>query len=141
PGPHGPAMEIIYSKAANALDTSGAGDSAAFAIAQPASVLELTFEEGARMLSIIARAVLIRRHHDIQLWLAGELQKFLPHQILLSAWGDFARPNLRFDVTSSIPGVRTSALARCPIDDLVHECYRHWIAGGRRPCRLRTSAL
>lgn len=134
-------MDISYSKAANTLDTSGARDSAAFTIAQPPSVLELTAEEGARMLSIIARAVLIRRHHDIQLWLAGELQKFLPHQILLSAWGDFARPSLRFDVTSSIPGVRTSALARCPVDDLVHECYRRWVAGGRRPCLLKMSDL
>lgn len=134
-------MEIIYSKAVNSLDTPAARDSGSLAIPQPASVLQLTAEEGARMLSIIARAVLIRRHHDIQVWLAGELQKFLPHQILLSAWGDFARPNLRFDVTSSVPGVRTRALAHCPIDDLVHECYRHWISGGRRPCLLMMSDL
>ena len=134
-------MDTIYSKVPNTLDTSGASDSALLASAQPASVLQLTSEEGARLLSIMARAALIRRHEDIRAWLANEVHQFLPHHILICAWGDFARPNLRFDVTSSIPGVRTSALARCPIDDLVHECYGKWLAGGRRPCLLEASDL
>jgi len=134
-------MEISYSKAPNNLDKPGARDSTLLASAQPASVLELTAEEGARLLSIISRAALIRRHEDIRAWLANEVQQFLPHQILICTWGDFARPNLRFDLTSSIPGVRTSALARCPIDDFVHECYGQWLAGGRRPCLLKISDL
>jgi transcriptional regulator EpsA len=134
-------MEILYSRTPSGLNAPGASDSAPLAAAQQTSVLELTAEEGARLLGIIARAALIRRHHDIQLWLAGELQKFLPHQILVSAWGDFARWDLRFDITSGMHGVRTSALARCRIDDLVRECYHQWVAGGRQPRVLRMSDL
>lgn len=134
-------MEILYSKAPSNVSAPGASDSAPLEAAQQASALELTAEEGARMLSIIARAVLIKRHHDILLWLAGELQHFLPHQILICAWGDFARGDLRFDLASSMPGVRTSELARCPIHDFVRECYQQWLDGGRQPRLLKPADI
>src|SRR6266849_5673475 len=129
-------METLQSKA-----PEGASDSAPLPAGHPASVLQLTAEEGARLLRVISRAALIRRHQDIYLWLAGELQEFLPHRILIAAWGDFARWNLRFDLASGIPGVRTGELARCPIDDFVRECYGRWVTGGRQPLLLKTPGL
>ena len=129
-------MEMLESKA-----PEGVSENAPMAAAPRVSVLQLTADEGARLLRIISRAALIRRHQDIHLWLAGELQQFLPHQVLISAWGDFARWNLSFDLTSGIAGVRTSELARCPIDDFVRECYRQWLAGGRQPLVLKTADI
>jgi transcriptional regulator EpsA len=129
-------MEILQAKA-----PESASDSAPLPARQPASALQLTAEEGARLLRIISCAGLIGRHQDIYLWLAGELQEFLPHRILISAWGDFAHGNLRFDLASGLPGVRTGELARCSIDDFVRECYGRWVTGGRQPLLLKTPGV
>lgn len=127
-------METFQSTALH-MDPPGGGmlDGARLVVRPPVNPLQLTADEGSRFLRIISRAAQINRHQDIYLWLAGELQHFLPHQILVSAWGDFARGKLRFDVASGIPGVRTSHLARCGIDEFVGECYRQWLAGGQQP--------
>jgi transcriptional regulator EpsA len=102
----------------------------------PARNFELTEAEAARFLRIVADSLPIRRHCQLFAWLSGELQQFLPHQILISAWGDFARWNLKLDVVSGLPGVRTAALADCSIDDIVRDAYTHWIEAGRRPLVL-----
>jgi transcriptional regulator EpsA len=67
------------------------------------------------------------------LWLSGELQQFLPHNILLAAWGDFASRKLTLDVVSAVPGVRTDRLKECRIVDLVMHCHAQWVERARRP--------
>lgn len=98
--------------------------------------LPLNLEESASFLRVAADSLAIKRHYEIFLWLNGELQTFLPHEILVSAWGDFASWNLKFDVTSALPGVRTAQLAHCRIDDLVRDAYTQWVEAGRGPLGL-----
>jgi transcriptional regulator EpsA len=100
----------------------------------------LSQEESARFLCVAAASSVIKRHYDLFVWLNGELQHFLPHQILICAWGDFASWNIKLDVVSALPGVRTEQLARCRIDPLVRECYMQWVAGGRAPLVAETAA-
>ena len=135
-------METFQSTALH-MERSGEAmmDGARLAARAPVNPLQLTADEGTRLLRIISRAALISRHQDIYLWLAGELQQFMPHQILISAWGDFSRGKLSFDVASGIPGVRTSHLARCRIDEFVGECYRQWLAGGQQPRLLNPAEI
>jgi transcriptional regulator EpsA len=96
----------------------------------------MTDAEIAKYLRIVSEAMHIRRHRELFLWLSGELQQFLPHQILISAWGDFARWKVNLDVVSGLPGVRTAALAECSIDAVVREAHAQWMAAGRRPLLL-----
>src|SRR5205085_6579376 len=65
------------------------------------------------------------------------VQRLLPHEILLSAWGDFSTWNLKLDLVSGLPGVRTAALAHCALEPLVREVYRRWVDGGRNPLFLK----
>jgi len=102
---------------------------------------ELSAEESARFLRIVAEATLVTRHYDLFRWLSGELQQFLPHEILVSAWGDFARWSVQMDVTSGLPGVRTGQLAHCPVDELVRKAYQRWLEAGRQPVVLRAADL
>jgi transcriptional regulator EpsA len=98
--------------------------------------LPLNLEESASFLRVAADSLAIKRHYELFLWLNGELQTFLPHEILVAAWGDFATGNLRFDVASSLPGVRTAQLAHCRLDDLVRDAYTQWVDAGRGPLVL-----
>ncbi len=106
---------------------------------RPPKSFQLSEAEGARFLRIVSDSLLITRHKQLFLWLSGELQQFLPHQIMISAWGDFAKGAVKLDLVSGLPGVRTAGLAHCSIDDIVRDSYAQWIDAGRRPLVLRTT--
>lgn len=107
----------------------------------PPRNVQLTPEETARFLRIVASCARIRRHYDIYQLLGGDVQHFLPHDILISAWGDFARWDLRIDLTSGLPGVRTAQLAHCRLDQPIQRAYARWIDAGRAPVMLEPADL
>ena len=97
----------------------------------------LTVNESERFLRIVAQASRIKRHYELFELLQGEeIQHFIPHQVLISAWGDFDGPNLKLDVISAIPGVRTGLLRRCTIDSLLKDLNQRWLVHGRQPLLL-----
>jgi transcriptional regulator EpsA len=100
-----------------------------------------TVEETARYLRIVSQSQTIRRHVDLFVWLRGELQHFMPHEIFVSAWGDFANWDLKLDVISALPGVRTEQLQRHPIEDFLKLIYSRWVEGGRRPLLLKSAEV
>lgn len=101
--------------------------------------LQIGAEQSARLIRVFAQSLRVRRHHQLFLWLQGELQAFVPHQVLVSAWGDFATRNLTLDVVSALPGVRTEQLAHCRIDSLLQQLFAIWVAGGREPAIVRAA--
>ena len=114
------------------------------AAAKPAPEAEeknfpLTADESARFFRVVAECGRIRRHYDIYRWLGGEVQHFLPHEILLSAWGDFDNWDVKLDLTSALPGVRTGQLAHCRADSLVRQAYARWIEARRTPVLLKAA--
>ena len=98
-------------------------------------------EDGASFVRILFESRLIRRPADMLAWLKEEVQEFLPHQIMIGAWGDFSRWNVKSEVVSSLPGVRAAQIGRCGIDDLLRSSYAQWIGGGRRPLLLEAAAV
>ncbi|MGQ0567975.1 MAG: XrtB/PEP-CTERM-associated transcriptional regulator EpsA, partial [Armatimonadota bacterium] len=102
---------------------------------------QLTAEESVRFLRIVSECGRIRRHYDIYRWLSGEVQHFLPHEILLSAWGDFVNGDLKLDLASALPGVRTAQLAHCRVDPLIRQAYARWIDAGRSPVLLKPADI
>lgn len=103
--------------------------------------LQLTPEEGARFMRIVSECGRIQRHYDIYRWLSGEVQHFLPHAVLLSAWGDFANWEIKLDLTSGLPGVRTAQLAHCRVEPLLRRAYTLWKDAARQPVLLKPAEL
>ena len=60
-----------------------------------------------QFLKIAGQGATLRTHADLWRWLQGEVQQWLPHQILLVGWGDFRNGDLQYDIVSSLPGLRT----------------------------------
>jgi transcriptional regulator EpsA len=100
---------------------------------------QLTAEETEKLLRIFAESLRVRRHYQLFTWLQGELQHFLPHQILISAWGDFPSRNLKLDIVSGLPGARTEQLAHCGIDALLQRLFATWVEAGRQPVVVRAA--
>src|SRR5438067_3884386 len=100
------------------------------------SALGLDPMKEARVMRVLCEARLITRRTELVGWLQGEVRRVLPPQILIAAWGDFARWNVKCDLVSSIPGVRSLPLGRCPAEEFIRNPFRRWVRGGREPLRL-----
>lgn len=112
------------------------GEMASNAFPGAPATFELTRAEIRAFLAIIAQSLHVKRHYELFRLVQGEVQEFIPHRILVSAWGDFEGADLKIDVISAIPGVRTSRPSSCDIESLLHELYGRWIANDRLPLLL-----
>lgn len=101
---------------------------------------QLTAKESECFMHIVEATTKITRHYELFLLLQNEVQYFLPHQILISAWGDFRSSEPKLDVISAIQGVRTGLLNECGIEHLLKSIFTRWVAGGRRPIVLDNAA-
>ncbi|MBC7803876.1 MAG: hypothetical protein H7Y16_08385 [Candidatus Parcubacteria bacterium] len=109
------------------------------AVQSASSTFELTRAEIHSFLRLIARSLHVRRHYELFQLVQGEVQDFIPHRILISAWGDFDSAGLKIDVVSAIPGVRTKRAATCDVDRLMGALYVRWLAQGRQPLLLHNT--
>lgn len=90
-----------------------------------------------RYFRIIQEGAAVRRHFDLLRWLQGEVQHYLPHEILLAAWGDFGSNRLRYDIISPLPGLRTAQLQPERLSPLAQISHNRWVELGRVPCASR----
>ena len=105
--------------------------------AHPPHMFPQTVVDGERFLRIVEQSSRVKRHFELfQLMQGAEIQHFIPHQVLISAWGNFNEPHMKIDVVSAVPGIRTGLLKRCSVDNLVKDLYRRWLAHGRQPLML-----
>lgn len=96
----------------------------------------LTAEHAARYARIIEEGSAVRRHYDLLLWLQGEIQYYLPHEIMLAAWGDFASNSIRYDIASALLGIRTKSSNIEALTPLLQGLFNRWIALGKMPYSL-----
>ena len=94
----------------------------------------LSFDQLQRYSRIIQEGIAVRRHCDLLEWMQGEIQHYLPHEIMLAAWGDFGSGAIRHDIISALPGVRTAHLEPEGLSPLLRRLYNYWVELGRMPC-------
>lgn len=97
---------------------------------------ELSRDDAARFVGLIAQGGSVSRHLDLLQWLQGDVQRYLPHQILLAGWGDFEQGAIQHDVLSPLPGVRSYAPGSECLPFLLGKFRDHWVAGHRAPRSL-----
>jgi len=97
--------------------------------------------ESLMLLRIISQSRTIRRHLELFHLMQGDVQSFLPHEILISAWGDIRGGDHWFDVTSGLPGMRTDQLNGCNVGSLLTDLYTRWLEHGRQPLLLESGEM
>ena len=93
-------------------------------------------EDLARYYLLITEVLGVRRHIDLMHWLQGEVQYYLPHDIMVAAWGDFHLGLIHYDVVSALPGVRSESAMAEAITPLLTGLFGRWIAQDRKPFAL-----
>jgi transcriptional regulator EpsA len=96
----------------------------------------LTAEHAERYTRIIEEGAEVRRHYDFLIWLQGELQHYLPHEIMLAAWGDFNSDYVHHDIASALLGVRTDHSNAKALSPLLQGLFSRWTALGKTPYTL-----
>ena len=79
------------------------------------------------------RSVTVRSHFDVFNWLQGDMQQFLPHDIMIVAWGNFQSGAVRHDIISALDGVRSQNAKPETIAPLLSRLFAQWEASGRKP--------
>ncbi|MDQ3185600.1 MAG: hypothetical protein M3Q16_03875 [Pseudomonadota bacterium] len=78
----------------------------------------------------------MRRHYDLLIWLQGEVQHYLPHEIMLAAWGDFRSNLICYDIVSALVGVRTEHANPESLSPLLQGLFNRWTGLGKIPYTL-----
>ena len=93
---------------------------------------------GPQSFAEIARESLrVTGHLQLMLWLRGEFQRNVPHQIFIAAWGDFSRGLMQYDLVSAIPSVRTDSITTQDISPLIGDLFSRWVEYGTTPIGAR----
>ena len=87
----------------------------------------------ARYLALVQAGLMIGRHVDLLHWLQGDVQHYLPHDILMAGWGNFDEGAVQHDVVSSLPGVRSYAEGTACLPFLLAKMNDCWVSNGRQP--------
>lgn len=97
----------------------------------------LSPEELRRYYDAIAQAEMARSHFDVLVWLRGDIQRYLPHDIMLTAWGNFETGDIQHDVVSVLEGVRSEAFRQVMLSPMLVQLFRRWSVGGYKPFSIK----
>lgn len=86
----------------------------------------LSNDDRDRCLKVLADIADIRTHLDLFKWLHGGFQHFLPHDVLIAAWGNFHNGQLRYDIVSPLQGVRTAKARSGALVQRMQELFTRW---------------
>ena len=96
----------------------------------------LPHSEMTRFLKVIQDSLAINRHQDLFNWLHDDIQHFIPHDILLTAWGDFSLGLVHLDIVSYLSGVRTTEVDKWQLMPGLQDIFQRWEASNRAPFHL-----
>ncbi len=86
----------------------------------------LSPEEIQRYHRVVTHAVEVRSHFDMLIWLQGDMQHYLPHDIMLTAWGDFDAGEIQHNIISRMAGVRSRDSNAPAVTPLLLKLFARW---------------
>lgn len=96
----------------------------------------LSTKELQRYHRVVTRSVEVRSHFDVLAWLQGDMQRYLPHDILIAAWGNFQRGEIHHDIISPMAGVRSHDSNAETVTPLLLNLFERWVHFGKKPFAL-----
>ncbi len=97
-------------------------------------------DDQSHFFQVVGQVPDIRSHFDLFMWLGGGLQRFLPHDILVAAWGDFQSGALHIDIISPMTGVRTDDTNVRAAAPLMSDMFQRWQAGQKAPYAIHVGS-
>jgi len=93
-------------------------------------------DDARSLLAVVRGSCTVRNRGDFVDWLQGEIQEFIPHQIVILAWGRFETGEFTFDIIPTASGLGAFALGPDQIRQLLAATFRKWLAFDQAPVQL-----
>ncbi|QHI99988.1 transcriptional regulator EpsA [Xylophilus rhododendri] len=93
----------------------------------------LSADDISRYFRMITQAVGVKRHFDLLVWLQGDVQAHIPHDILVAGWGDFDKGPLYHDIVSDLQGVRSENIDSRALSPFLKNLFNRWLEYEKRP--------
>lgn len=81
---------------------------------------------------ILTHSVKLRSHLEVLVWLQGDMQRYLPHDIMIAAWGNFTNGQVQHDIISIVNGVRSQHSNGSILTPLLVQLFANWLAHDRQ---------
>lgn len=95
-----------------------------------------TTDDFQRFHALVSEVLAVRSHPALLTWLQGALQEYLPHDVLLAAWGDFHLGVVYYDLISGRPDVHTENASAKSVGILLKTLFDEWVERGKEPYSL-----
>lgn len=99
----------------------------------------LSLGELSQLLQVVQQSLAIRSHFALFNWLQDDVQHFIPHDIVIAAWGDFSLGMVCYDVVSPLPGLRTESFDEKAIQPFVTSLFQRWHGCDHAPFTVHSS--
>lgn len=84
-------------------------------------------------IDVFQPALRTKSHLDLFLWMQGDLQLYLPHEIFVAIWSDERLDNIEIDLISAMPKMRTAQIVGQGMVPLINSLLSHWRGIGHSP--------
>jgi len=85
---------------------------------------------------LISDSTEIKNYGQFLIWHQEALQKFLPHELMISAWGDFSMDLIFYRIVAPTIGNSTDIMAEREMTLFLKRLYSHWILNAGKPFQL-----
>ena len=99
----------------------------------------LTLTELHSLLQAVEDSLGVSSHLQLFNWLRQGVGPFLPHDIVIAAWGDFSLGLVRYDLVSALPGLRTDDLEDGVLQPFVTDLFSRWEQSHHTPFAVVSS--
>ena len=96
----------------------------------------LSAKELHRYHRVVTSSVEVRSHFDVLAWLQGDMQRYLPHDIMIAAWGNFQQGQIKHDIISPMAGVRSQNSNPQTVTPFLLTLFQRWTEFHKRPFAL-----
>jgi len=93
-----------------------------------------------QFIELLHESLGVRSHREFLLWSQGNMQEFLPHDIMIAAWGDFSLGLIYLDIVSALPQVRTDQMHCANLAPLLQRLFDYWDKESRVSFAFQTDA-
>lgn len=85
---------------------------------------------------VLSRSLMIPHRHGVLDWLKGDMQRYLPHDIMVCAWGDFGTGEIEHDIISVLNDVPNQNATTWTIDPMLSRFFKRWDQIGKKAYAL-----
>lgn len=100
------------------------------------SLREFRGSELAQFVDVLRESLKVRSRCEFLLWSQGSLQRFLPHDIMVAAWGDFTLRPIQFDIVAAIPGIHAERAHNANLAPALKRLFDYWNLHSRSPFQI-----